>query len=276
VEQIELGRFPAEVERPEPIKFAWPIVLLPELFTTIRHLDVVVGYLGTLGWEVFAPDLRAAAGRGATRALGALTFADLVALAAEALEALGRDAIILGHGIGGLVALKLAERANVKAAVAYSPLVPGFRTPLFMRAGNWLNLMRDRPLAPPRGRALFELLADAEPFMRENAIRGLIRDSAAAARDVARGPVAFDAPAPAAPRLIVAGDSDIFAPIDRVAAFTEKVGAKLVRMAGRGHWLIGGRALERAIGETQRFLVRALGQDLLLLYPEEWKNDPER
>jgi len=34
------------------------------------------------------------------------------------------------------------------------------------------------------------------------------------------------------------------------------------------------RALERAINETQRFLVRALGQDLLLLYPEEWKNEP--
>jgi hypothetical protein len=40
---------------------------------------------------------------------------------------------------------------------------------------------------------------------------------------------------------------------------------------GRGHWLIGGRALERAVAEVQRFLVRNLGGDLLLLYPEEWK-----
>ena len=47
----------------------------------------------------------------------------------------------------------------------------------------------------------------------------------------------------------------------------------LLEADGAGHWLVGGRALERAINETQRFLVRALGQDLLLLYPEEWKSE---
>jgi hypothetical protein len=44
---------------------------------------------------------------------------------------------------------------------------------------------------------------------------------------------------------------------------------------GRGHWLIGGRALERAVAEIQRFLVRNLSGDLLLLYsePETEPND---
>ncbi len=88
------------------------------------------------------------------------------------------------------------------------------------------------------------------------------------------GAIEFAAPDKAAPRLVVAGDSDIFAPLSDTTAFAESIGAKLATIAGRGHWLIGGRALERAINETQRFLVRALGQDLLLLYPEEWKNDP--
>jgi len=39
-------------------------------------------------------------------------------------------------------------------------------------------------------------------------------------------------------------------------------------MPNRGHWLIGGRVLERAVAEVQRFLVLSLGRDLLLLYPE--------
>ena len=102
----------------------------------------------------------------------------------------------------------------------------------------------------------------------------MVPDSGALATDVMTGAIEFAAADKAAPRLVVAGDSDIFAPLPETTKFAESIGAKLATIRGRGHWLIGGRALERAINETQRFLVRALGQDLLLLYPEEWKNEP--
>src|SRR5216683_772990 len=210
---ITLGRFHAQHERPEPLKFAWPIIVLPELFTTTRHLAVLIGYLATIGWEVYAPDVR--------------------------------------------------------AAVALAPLVPGFRTPLFMRSRNLAG--RRRPINPPRGRTLFQLIADAEPFQRENMIKALVPDSAQIALDVARGEIELAAHPHVAPRLIVAGDSDTFAPVERVATLASAIGAQMVTLRGRGHWIIGGRALERAVAELQRFLVRALGQELLLLYPDEMK-----
>jgi len=34
VDDLELGRIPAQRELPEPVKFAWPIMLLPDLFAT--------------------------------------------------------------------------------------------------------------------------------------------------------------------------------------------------------------------------------------------------
>jgi pimeloyl-ACP methyl ester carboxylesterase len=271
----ELGRFPAQLERPEPIKFAWPIVLLPELFTTTSHLGILLGYLATIGWEVYAPNLRAAAGQSPTPALARLRFADLVALAEEALSALGREAIVLGHGLGGLLALKLAERARVKAGVAFAPLIPGFRTPLLMGARNIPAFWFGRPLKPPAGRALFDLVADAEPFQREKLIKSLVPDATAAARNVARSELTLPSAEESAPRLIVAGDSDPFVPLARLSAFAASIGAQLRTIPGRGHWIIGGRALERAVNEAHRFLVRSLGQDLLLLYPEEWKTKPE-
>ena len=274
MDDVELGRIPAQRELPEPVKFARPIMLLPELFTTPRHLALVLGYLASTGWEVFVPNLRAAFGKGATPPLEKLRFVDLAALAAEALDAIGRDAVVLGHGVGGLVALKLSEHRRVKAAVAYAPLVPGFPTPLLSGLTNRLATMFGRPIKPPRGRTLFELIADSDPFARDGLINAMLPDSSALAADVIAGEVHFAAPDKAAPRLIVAGESDIFAPFARTSEFAESIGAKLAKIAGRGHWLIGGRALERAINETQRFLVRALGQDLLLLYPEEWKNEP--
>jgi pimeloyl-ACP methyl ester carboxylesterase len=204
-----------------------------------------------------------------------LRFDDLAALAGEAVEGIGRDAVVLGHGIGGLVALKLSAHRRVKAVVAYAPLVPGFRTPLVGGIANRVRMMMGTPIAPPRGRVLFELIADSDPFTRDGLINAMVPDSGPLAAGVIAGAIEFAAADKAAPRLIVAGDSDIFAPIASSSKFAESIGAKLATIAGRGHWLIGGRALERAINETQRFLVRALGRDLLLLYPEEWKNEPD-
>ena len=274
MDDIKLGRIPAQRELPEPVKFASPIVLLPDLFATPRHLALVLGYLASIGWEVFVPDLRAAYGKGPTPPLEKLRFNDLAALAGEALDEIGRDAVIFGHGVGGLVALKLSVHPRVKAAVAYAPLVPGFRTPMVGGIGNRIAMMIGRPIKPPRGRILFELIADSDPFTRDGLINAMVPDSGALATDVMAGAIEFAASDKAAPRLVVAGDSDILAPIPETTKFAESIGAKLATIRGRGHWLIGGRALERAINETQRFLVRALGQDLLLLYPEEWKNEP--
>jgi pimeloyl-ACP methyl ester carboxylesterase len=274
VDDIKLGRILAQRELPEPVKFASPIMLLPEMFATPWHLALVLGYLASIGWEIFVPDLRAAYGKGPTPPLERLRFNDLAALAGEALDGIGRDAVIFGHGVGGLVALKLSEHPRVKASVAYAPLVPGFRTPMVSGIGNRIAMMIGRPIKPPRGRILFELIADSDPFTRDGLINAMVPDSGALATNVMTGAIEFAASDKAAPRLVVAGDSDILAPLAETTKFAESIGAKLATIRGRGHWLIGGRALERAINETQRFLVRALGQDLLLLYPEEWKNEP--
>jgi pimeloyl-ACP methyl ester carboxylesterase len=286
--ETRLGRIPAECERPEPLKFAWPLVVLPELFTTARHLAVARGYFASIGWEVYAPDLRAAAkaagtdtrasdlSDGASRASSAGGFDGLAALLAEALAALARDAIVIGHGLGGLLALSAVEQPQVRAAVALAPMLPGFRSALVTSATNWPARLFGRALKPPRGAVLFDLLADAEPFQREALLRALVADDARAALEVVRGGIKVGgidlANNPrAVPRLIVAGDSDPFAPLDRTNVFAARVGAAVRVVRGRGHWLIGGRALERTVAEVQRFLVRNLGGDLLLLYPEEWK-----
>ena len=265
---------PCRVEQPEPQKFAWPIVLLPELFTTVQHLGVILGYLATIGWEVYVPDLRAAAGHETTPALGAMRLADLIQLAAEALDALDRPAIVIGHGLGGLIALKLAETRSLKAAVALAPLVPGLPNRLVSGWSRLPTLWLKHPLKPPAGRTLFEFLFDVEPFQRPAMVKALVADASQAAREVVSGALTFIKRPDLPPRLVVAGEVDTFAPLEKVKAFADSIGAALVTARGRGHWLIGGRGLERTIGQAHRFLVRSLGQDLLLLFPEEWKSEP--
>ena len=259
---IRLGRVPASRETPPTRKYARPLLLLPELFTTISHLSLLMGYLGSLGWEVFALDLYASPD--AARA----SFAQLVELVREAVGAAGEGAIVIGHGFGGLIALKLAAMPGTGAAVAIAPLPPRWASPLYAGWRNRVAPLIGRPLAPPSGRRLFELVADADPFQREALIRNLRPAPAIAVLEAARG--ALNLRAPEVRRcLVVTGDSDIFAPHDRVVRLATQLGAEIATLKGRGHWLIGGRGLERVIAETQRFLIKQFGQELLLLYSDD-------
>ena len=259
-----VGRFSAQIERPKAIKFALPIVLLPELFTTRSHLAMLIGYLANSGWEVCAPDLRAAAGRGSTASIGRIDFDDMLALVDEAVGALDRDVIVMGHGIGGLLALAIAQRSRVRAAIALAPALPGFPTPLLLRPATLFALLRRAALKPPRGKRLREFMADAETFQRPGLIKALVADAGRIALDSARGRVRIARFADAAPRLIVVGDSDQFAPLPQVEMFAGEIGARMVTLAGRGHWIIGGRAIDRVVGEAERFLLRTLDPEVLL------------
>lgn len=259
-----LGRFTAQLERPNAIKFALPIMLVPELFTTHAHLATLIGYLASSGWEVWAPDFRAAAGRGSTPAIGRIDFDGMLALVDEAAGALEREVIVMGHGLGGLIALAIAQRQRIRAAIALAPALPGFPTPLLLRPASLIALLGRTALKPPRGKRLQEFIADADTFRRPELIKALVQDAGRAMLQAARGRVRIARFADAAPRLIVVGDSDPFAPMRQASAFAGEIGARLVTLAGRGHWIVGGRAIDRVVAEAERFLLRTLDPEVLL------------
>ncbi|MGH7915960.1 MAG: alpha/beta hydrolase [Candidatus Binataceae bacterium] len=260
MEEITLGHLHVSHMRPAAAKFAVPIVVLSELFATTDHLAALIGYLVSLGWEVYAPDLRRA-----QAALGNRGFIQALELLGELPAKLGREFIVVGHGIGGLLALKLAERKGMRAAVAFAPLVPGVRTPIYVRMSNLRALWGGGMIRPPRGPLAAELFASLDQFRREKLASAMVPEAAAMARDVARGRVSLGIAAVAL-RLIIAGETDRFAPIAGIRTMAERSGSHLATLAGCGHWLIEGRALEPVISEMQRFLVRELGEQLLLLY----------
>jgi pimeloyl-ACP methyl ester carboxylesterase len=271
--EIVLGRIRAQLDSPPTQKFRWPLLVIPELFASRRHLALLVGYLASMGWEVYALDFHDIVADPAN-ANARRGFEAKLQLLANALTALRRDVIIVGHGMGGLLALRMAEDVRVKATVAFAPLLPGFRSPLYAATRSPFARLTRRSSGLPALRTLAKLVEDADAFQREALIKALIPEDLTAARDVARGALEFDRRS-AAPRLIVCGDCDIFAPYDRVTRFAAAIGATLSTIPGRGHWLIGGRALERAVAEMQRFLVRSLGQQLLLLYPDSLDGSDE-
>src|SRR6185437_8314999 len=193
-----------------------------------------------------------------------IDFEELLALVDEAVGALDREVIVMGHGIGGLIALAIAQRPRVRAAIALAPALPGFPTPLLLRPAILIALLGRAALKPPRGKRLREFIADAETFQRPGLIKALVADAGRVVLETARGRVQIARFADAAPRLIVVGDADPFAPMPQVSVFAGEIGARLVMLAGRGHWIIGGRAIDRVVSEAERFLLRTLDPEVLL------------
>lgn len=264
---VELGFLHAQLERPQTRKFAWPIALIPELFTTSRHLTIMAGHLVSLGWEVYLLDVHPAPSRRFPEFDDrAPAFSTLLQNIRDSLGKIGSPMVVAGHGLGGSLALKMAEAPLVRAAVAVAPLIPGFRTPLLGRRRRWMTFWRPQPTTFPVRRRILELVSDAEPFQRDALIRALIPSDPSAAMELADGLVEFGGDQ--TPRLIVAGEADVFAPWQEAARFAAEIKAQFITLPGRGHWLVGGRALDRTIAHMQRFLVKASGEELLLLYEQ--------
>jgi pimeloyl-ACP methyl ester carboxylesterase len=80
-------------------------------------------YFAQRGWEGHALNLRAHFWS-ETAPLDELTFETYLEDAQAGYDALDRTAVIVGHGLGGLLALKLAEVREVDALVLVSPAVP--------------------------------------------------------------------------------------------------------------------------------------------------------
>ncbi len=270
---VALGGFRAQLERPQIRKFAWPIVILPELFTAPRHLTIMAGHLIGRGWEVYLVDIEPLLTRTLVRGqVGASSFAVLADCLRRSLATIGSDIVAAGHGLGGLLALKLAEAPPVRAGVALAPLIPGVNSPLLIQRNRWA-FWRSRTAVLPTRRKMLELVSDAEPFQREALIKALRPMDTSAVMEIARGIVKLEEHQ--APRMIIAGETDSFAPWREAERLAAKIHACFISLPARGHWLIAGRALERSIAHMQRFLVQSLGEEVLLLYDEPNSGEPE-
>jgi alpha-beta hydrolase superfamily lysophospholipase len=265
---VTLGGLHARLERPQTQKFALPIVILPELFATARHLTMLAGHLVSRGWEVYSFDIHAPLAPGSNKDRGARTFCVLVSELKTALDEIGSEVIAAGHGLGGLLSLKIGEASPVRASVAIAPLIPGVLSDLFVRH-RFMRLWRTPSTGLPARGTTLKLVSEAEPFLQRSIIGALIPADTSAAMEVAQGAVEFASLQ--TPRLIITGEADAFAPWQDAQQFAAKIGASFISLPGRGHWLIASRALEQTVAHLQRFVVRALGEELLLLY-----EDPDR
>lgn len=263
--QRRVGDITIESIASDSAKFAAPLVLVHGLWCSAAVWRKFMGYLAHRGWTCHAVNLRGHGDAGGRDQISGLGIADYVSDLQQVIALCETTPVVMGHDLGGLLALACAPAAT-RAVVALAPLVPraisgsvhpsvlsSWRTRIAIRCG--------RPLPPPKGRLGAEYFAAAPPG-------GATADSTLAARelvdDVFHLRIGNDSPT-----LMVAGESDRFSPPGTVERLAQHVRAQF-RIAERtGHAMPWAPGWEQQAAATHRWIIRTLGEPLLLLRDDE-------
>lgn len=217
-----------------------------------------LGYFAQRGWEGHALNLRAHFWSD-TDDLEHLDFDTYLADVEAGLEALARPSVVIGHGLGALLAMKLTERRDVEGLVLLSPALPSpirpeapshvvrlvppvFRRELLGWAGSPEQIQRNNPDLTMRDVRRVQHLMGAE--------------SGAARRQMLEGvPVLRDRLA-GVPTLVVGAGVDRMFPEPESARLAEWLGAEYQPFGAHSHYglVIGEESHEQVADAVRSFL----------------------
>ncbi len=244
----ELAGFPALVAEPEGGPSRGPVVFLH------GGLDTHESYAGWLqrfaeaGHEGFAASRRGRRGIPPQEALG-VTLEDYLDDTMAVLDEVEGKPIVIGHSLGGVLALKLAELDRCAAAVLMAPAGPGPLIPqprsLPLLLSYLPGIMRGDPFLPDRsdsGRVFMNCMTSGEA----DAVYGkLVPESGVAFRQLMFGSMRIRPAGVRCPVLCVAGREDRTVAPAQIRSAARRFDGDLREYVGHGHLLIHERGWER-------------------------------
>ncbi|HEV8714755.1 MAG TPA: alpha/beta fold hydrolase [Candidatus Binatia bacterium] len=270
-----LASLRAEVSAPERNKFTAPLLLLHGLWSASWIWHEVAGALSQRGWECWALDLRGRPGSRPVEKIGRVTVADYVADVLRAARQLWAAPVICGYDLGALLALLTAAQVRPRAVICLAPLLPqawvaNGRPPApLVRLSAVPALLWGQALRPPRLAMARDFLFNTlPPAVQSQLYVRLQPDSGVIARALTRGDSSFPVAGAPCPVLVVSGGADRMCPPTTARWLAEHLSAAYRHYPGQGHWLLTGEQGPLLIGDLHRWLVRTLGE-ALLVPPEE-------
>lgn len=217
-----------------------------------------LGYFAGRGWEGHALNLRNHFWS-QTADPAELSFATYVEDVAAAIRRLGPAVVVVGHGMGGLLALKAVERAPASGLVLLSPEPPaGLRPPAKPHE------LRDVPEVYGKGVIGWETLPERlQRDHRDLTLADVLRiqhllgqkpfESGAARRAVMRGVVVDPARFADLPRLVIGAGLDRYVPEPIAERVADWLGAEYEPFGAHSHYgLILGEDGHHQVAEAIR------------------------
>jgi pimeloyl-ACP methyl ester carboxylesterase len=203
------------------------------------------------GLKVIAPDLRGHGAGEPDQAVIGVSMTDYAADIAKLCDSQPEPPVLLGHSMGGLVALLAARRSKIRALVLLAPSPPwGVAASSLEEAATAFGVQvmgafSSGALQAERGLMRTYSLDRMSPDDREAAIARLRPESGQAVREtlnwwldpfmttsVGPGPMAM-------PSLVLCGQRDLVHSPTTAKAVAERIAADFEVMPGMSHWLVG-------------------------------------
>jgi pimeloyl-ACP methyl ester carboxylesterase len=269
-----LASLRAEVSAPERNKFTAPLLLLHGLWSGSWIWQEMAGALSQRGWECWALDLRGRPGSRSVEHMGQISLAEYVEDVLVATQHLWAPPVVCGYDLGALLALLTAAQVRPRAVVCLAPLLPqtwiadGRPPAPLVRLSAVPALLWSQALRPPRLAMARDFLFNTlSPAVQARLHARLQPDSGTVAQILTHGDVSFPAAGVPCPVLVLSGEVDRMSPPATARGLAERLSAAYRNYPGQGHWLLAGEQCTTITGDLHRWLIRTLGDALLV--PQE-------
>ena len=217
------------------------VLCLHGLFAGSWVFDTLLPLIAARGYPAHALSFRGHPPLVPLSSIGQQSVSDFAEDATAAARELDRP-IVIGHSLGGLVALMLAGRNLVRAAVLVSAApargITVMSPAILTRMLQYLPaLLFSRSYVPSDADLDALVLNCVPPGEREALRRRFIPDSGKASRQIALGVYRVPPRAQRNPMLVVGSEHDRFIPVGVAERIARKYGAPLHVAKGHGHFL---------------------------------------
>ena len=225
------------------------VLCLPGLFAGAWVFERLLPLLAARGYPASAISYRGHPPLPPLATIGRQSVTDFAFDACVAARSLDRP-IVIGHSLGGLVALLMAGRNLIRAAVLVSPAPPRgisvLSPAILSRMASYLPAMLlSRPFLP-RDAHLDALVLNCVPTEERAAIRNrFVPDSGRAARQIALGIYRVPPRAIRAPMLVVGAEHDRFIPVGVARRIAAHYRSPFHVAPGHGHFMLAEPGWER-------------------------------
>jgi pimeloyl-ACP methyl ester carboxylesterase len=227
-------------------------------------------FLAARGWETIAPSLRHhdAPPDAPPAALGTTSLNDYVADLEASLRALAEKPVVVGHSMGGLIALLLCAKGLARAGVLLAPAPPA--SVIAIRPSNLAAFLRiqttwawwRKPHRATLAEALSHTFNTADPAEAAASYEGFVHESGRALLEIAlpwldaTKAATVDPRRVTVPLLFVAAERDRLTPpgVVRRAARQFAHVSDYAEYKDQGHWVLGQPGWERVAAEAATWL----------------------
>lgn len=227
-------------------------------------------FLEDRGWQTATPALRHhdAAPSSPPAALGTTSLLDYAADLAELLANLAEKPVVIGHSMGGLLALMLCARGLARAGVLLTPAPPA--EVLALRPSNLWAFARiemkwgwwRKPHRATLAEALSHTFNTTDPHEGAERHAAFVHDSGRALFEMglpwldAAKATAIDPRVVTVPLLFVAAEKDRLTPPGVVRRVSQRFNhvADYAEYPGQGHWVLGQPGWERIAKDAAEWL----------------------